>query len=100
MTAFEYFYVIGVKDVLMTKNNHPTDVEIKETYSKDKKEGFRLLYRKYYEGILSVCKRYSADKGEAMDFFQEAMIKINDKIGRGRVFVWVDVQDYDQYDSG
>lgn len=80
MTVFEYFYVIGVKDVLMIKNIYPTDLEITEAYRKDKKDGFRLLYHKYYERILSVCKRYSAGKGEAMDFFQEAMIKINDKI--------------------
>ncbi len=58
-----------------------TDREIKETFKKDKEAGFRLLYYKYSGWIMSVCKRYSADNGEAMDFFQEAMIKINDKIG-------------------
>ena len=95
MTVFEYFYVIGVKDVLMIKNIYPTDLEITEAYRKDKKDGFRLLYHKYYERILSVCKRYSADKGEAMDFFQEAMIKINDKIGsfipggEGSLYGWM-----------
>lgn len=63
----------------MESNAHPTDLEIQEVFHKDRKEGFRLLYRKYSERILSVCRRYSADMEEAMDFFQEAMIKINDK---------------------
>lgn len=79
----------------MTNNTHPTDLEIKEAYRKDKKEGFRLLYHKYSERILSVCKRYSADKGEAMDYFQDAMLKIDDKIGsftpgeEGSLFNWM-----------
>lgn len=79
----------------MSKGKDPTDLEIKETYSKDKREGFRLLYRKYSERILSVCKRYSADKGEAMDYFQEVMLKVYDKMGsyrhtgEGSLSIWV-----------
>lgn len=79
----------------MSKEKDPTDREIKEAYLKDKREGFRLLYRKYSDRILSVCKRYSADKGEAMDYFQEVMLKIYDKmgsyrhIGEGSLFRWM-----------
>lgn len=79
----------------MSNGTDPTDLEIKDTYSMDKREGFRLLYRKYSDRILSVCKRYSADKGESMDYFQEAMLKIYDKMrsyshdGEGSLFRWI-----------
>ena len=72
-----------------------TDLEIVEVYKVDKREGFRLLYRKYSERIFAICRRYSSDREGAMDFFQEAMIKINDKIcsvaikEEGSIYSWM-----------
>ena len=72
-----------------------TDLEIVEVYKEDKRKGFRLLYRKYSERIFAICRRYSSDREGAMDFFQEAMIKINDKIcsvtikAEGSIYGWM-----------
>ena len=65
----------------MTLKSLPADSEIKEMYGKDRREGFKLLYLKYSDRIFAVCKRYSADNQEALDYFQEAMVKIDFKMG-------------------
>ncbi len=80
----------------MTERNYPSDLEIKEIYKKDNKEGFRLMYHKYADRLYAVCRRYSGDKSCAMDFLQEAMLKINSKMnssynynGEGSLFRWM-----------
>lgn len=65
----------------MTIKSVPADLEIKERYLTDRKEGFRLLYGKYSERMLAVCRRYSSDREEALDHFQEAMLRIDRKMG-------------------
>ncbi len=79
----------------MTVKSVPADSEIKERYLTDRKEGFRLLYQKYSSRIFAVCRRYSADNEEALDYFQEAMLRINHKIssyrhkGEGSLLAWM-----------
>ena len=79
----------------MTERHPPTDEIILTQYKKDRREGFRLLYQKYSERILSVCRRYSADDGQAMDYFQDVMLRVNDRLrsyrfkGEGSLLLWL-----------
>lgn len=54
----------------------------------------RELYEKLAPLVLSICKRYSANEYDAQDVFQEAFIKIFDKIhqwdaNKGKFSAWV-----------
>ncbi len=79
----------------MIKMNESTDEEIKAIYQKDREEGFRLLYCKYAEKLLAVCRLYSTDEGDAMDSLHESMLKANGKMttyhceGEGSLFKWL-----------
>ncbi|MBR4756955.1 MAG: sigma-70 family RNA polymerase sigma factor [Bacteroidales bacterium] len=79
----------------MTNKSVAADLEIKERYLTDRKEGFRLLYQKYSDRILAVCRRYSSDSDEALDCFQEAMLDIDRKFrsyefqGEGSLKRWM-----------
>ena len=79
----------------MTERRLPTDEIILTQYKKNRRDGFRLLYQKYSERILSVCRRYSADDGQAMDYFQDVMLRVNDRLetyrfkGEGSLLLWL-----------
>ena len=72
-----------------------SDEKILEEFQRNKKEGFRLMYEKYADRLLSVCRRYSVDGGDAMDYLHEAMLKIYDKMdyfhldGEGSLIRWM-----------
>ena len=59
-----------------------SDERILEVFQRNRKEGFRLIYEKYADRLLSVCHRYSVDGGDAMDYLHEAMLKIYDRMDR------------------
>ena len=95
LTVFLFFYVKGKVLDVMILDTIISDQEIIDRYSKDRQEAFRLLYCKYSDKLLAVCRRYSADDVLAMDYFHEAMIKINDKLSKfkvreeGSLFRWM-----------
>ena len=72
-----------------------SDERILELFRKDNKEGFRLMYEKYADGLLTVCRRYSVVDDDAMDYLHESMLKIYDKMdsfrynGEGSLFRWM-----------
>lgn len=61
---------------------------------KDKKAR-EELFRRYGPRLFALCMRYSRDRNEADDLFQDAFIKVFDKIGRfrwqgeGSLFRWM-----------
>ena len=85
MTFFVLTYVIGLNNSKMIHESEMTDREVVERYKKDRQEGFRLLYCKYADKLLAVCRRYSTDDEIAMDYLHEGMIKIYEKLASFRV---------------
>lgn len=72
-----------------------SDEKILDEFHRNKKEGFRLIYEKYADRLLSVCHRYSVDGDDALDYLHESMLKIYDKMdyfhldGEGSLLRWM-----------
>ena len=61
-----------------------SDEQLEDLFRKDRREGLRLTYVKYADGLYSVCRRYAVDDQEAQDFFHDAMLRVYDKAGAFR----------------
>jgi len=58
-----------------------TDHELIDTCLKGEERGYRALYERYGPVLMSIAHRYSADQATAEDIFQEAFIRIFQKLG-------------------
>ena len=58
------------------------EVEVVKGCIREDRHCQKLLYERFYGGMLSVCMRYTSDREEARDILHEGFIKVYRNLGR------------------
>ncbi|TNE78259.1 MAG: sigma-70 family RNA polymerase sigma factor [Bacteroidetes bacterium] len=75
------------------KREHTDDLELALACARGDKSAMDHVYRNYGGKILSICRRYTANRDEAEDCLHDGFIKVFEKIGnysgKGGLYAWV-----------